>query len=338
MGQRRDYAGSSNDVLYFGNETEVISKLWTSFDGQLIHINRQAYYPFVASVSNPNNVPLNYERDVWLVAPRLGLRYDHNQDTQFFVNASRTIEPADSWKYNAIRSSSALPQRVSGWSDLREQRASTVELGTRSKIGIFEGGVTVYKSWIKNELLTAQDPLAAAGTTINFNATPTYHQGVEVGLNTTLWQEDGPPGKESGAKANPHRILFRQAYTLNDFGYENDPSKKENELPGLPRQFYQGELSYDHPSGFFAAINTQISTAYFVDYDNKLEAPGYIIYGAKLGFSAPKGNWEVFLDFRNLFDEHYVTAVSPVFNAVATTAAFQPGDGRSVFAAVGVKF
>ena len=65
-----------------------------------------------------------------------------------------------------------------------------------------------------------------------------------------------------------------------------------------------------------------------MDYATTPYAPLYTIWGANLGYEAPKGNWKVSLDLKNLANKAYVTAVTPLYNARGQdTASFWPGDG-----------
>ncbi len=337
--QKRDYSGSGNYVVYAADENQIANKLWLSLDSKLAYTYRESKYTFV----NGASLPPDYSAGHTQLAPRLGLRYELSPVVSFFGNASRAVEPADSWKFNAIRNSALVPERVTAWTDLKPQTADTIEAGTRVKTGRFEGSLTLYKSWITEELLTVIDP-ANPTTQINTNASPTIHQGLEAALSTVLWQEGGVGRKT--AEGQEQRITFRQAYTVNNFHYEHDSVLGGNQLPGLPREFYQGELLYEHPSGFYVGASTQISSSYFVDYDNSFRAPSYNIYSTKIGYAPPRGKWEIYLDFKNLGNVKYVTAVTPSYTTRAVqgiglgrdAAVFQPGDGRSVFGGFTYRF
>ena len=266
--QRRDYKGSGNYVIYAADENRIVDKLWFSLDLKLAYTYRYSNYTYL----NGATIPSAYSVGHTQAAPRIGLRYEFSPQVSVFANASRAVEPADSWKFNAVRNSALVPEQLTTWTNLASQTADTIEVGTRATKGPFEGSLTLYHSWITNELLTIVDP-ANPTLQINSNATPTFHEGVEVALNTTLWQEGGFSRKS--VKGEEHRLSFRQAYTLNNFHYRGDGAFGKNQLPGLPRQFYQGELLYEHPSGLYFGLNTQISSSYFVDYDNSFSSKKY---------------------------------------------------------------
>jgi iron complex outermembrane receptor protein len=110
-------------------------------------------------------------------------------------------------------------------------------------------------------------------------------------------------------------------------------------LPGIPRQYYQAELQYEHPSGFYVSLNTQLAAKIQVDYANSFQTQGYGIYGATVGFDHPSGDWKAYLDFRNIGDKHYAATVSPAYNDAGTDQRrSSPGDGFGVFAGVTVSF
>jgi iron complex outermembrane recepter protein len=243
---------------------------------------------------------------------------------------SQDIEPPDTWKYSGATVVSGLR---SGQRNLNDQKATTVEIGTQAKAGIFDGGLSLYRQWLKNELLTVN---VAPGVNVNSNGDHTTHQGIEAALNTKLWEEEKSPNASSDLQ--PHQLSFRQAYTLNDFFYNEDPTFNNNKLPGLPTHFYQGELLYEHFTGFYAGFNSQVASSYKLDYGNAVSVPSYVIHGFKIGYAQPKKGWETYIDFRNITDQKYAASVSPQYIATTTSAAFQPGDGFGVFGGISYKY
>lgn len=132
---------------------------------------------------------------------------------------------------------------------------------------------------------------------------------------------------------------FRQVYTYNDFYYRHDPTFSHNQLPGIPKHIYQGELQYGHPSGFYTEMNVQSASRTAVDYANTFYAPSYTLFGANVGLEAPNKDWKVSLDVKNLANKKYVTAVQPIYNANGQdTAALYPGDGIGAYVAVEVRY
>ncbi|WP_045483344.1 TonB-dependent receptor family protein [Pseudomonas sp. StFLB209] len=320
--QETNYTGSRDTVLTFGNELQLADRLWLSTGLSAINIKRKAEIEYTTGV-NTSAFPSSVEYSENYLAPRIGVRYQLNPDLQLFSNVSRSIDPPVTWQ---------LGSTGNPWlSDVRPQKANTFEVGIRGSHGIFDGSLTLYRSWVQDELLTVVTRQATATQdqlTGTSNASSTIHQGIEAGLNTLLW---------SGA--NGDTLDLRQAYTLNDFHYRNDSTFGDNELPSLPRQVYQAELAYRQQSGFYASLNLRAASSYYIDYANSWQAPSYVLWGAKVGYQAPSKKWEVFADLRNITDERYATAANTAYNANGRDSAnFYPGDAFSVTTGVAFRF
>lgn len=104
---------------------------------------------------------------------------------------------------------------------------------------------------------------------------------MEAGLDSTLWE-----------RAGTGKLSVRQAYTFSDFHYRDDDKFGDNRLPGIPMHYYQAELRYDWPSGFYAGVNTQMASKVQVDYANSYHADAYALLGARLGWNSPKQDWQ----------------------------------------------
>lgn len=317
-----NYKDSFDRVIALGNDINLVDNLWLTSGVSFINVRRNIN---IDHAVNPNTTtfPQHVDYDNWSVAPRIGLRYEFSPNLQVFTNFSRSIDPPASWEYSG--SGPTLPYIR----PLVEQKANTFEVGIKGSHGIFDGSLALYRSWIHDELLNVQiipATSSSAAVTGAFNASPTIHQGVEAGLNTRLWEN--PQGD---------LVRWRQVYTYNDFYYRHDDTFGDNQLPGVPKHIYQGELQYQDHSGWYTGVNVQSASRTAVDYANTLYAPSYTIWGANLGYEAPKGNWKVSLDLKNLANKAYVTAVTPVYNARGQdTASFWPGDGIGAY--VGVEF
>jgi len=211
--------------------------------------------------------------------------------------------------------------------ELDNQTATTLELGARGEARIGRWELTGYYAHVNHELLSVEVMPVPNLFIAENNASPTVHRGVEAGLDSTLWQ------------GGSSRVSLRQAYTFSDFRYRHDERFGDNRLPGLPKHFYQAELRYDHGSGFYAALNTEYASKMFVDYANSFSADSHVIFGSRLGFDAPSGRWQGWLELRNLGDRHYAATVTPGYddggNDVARST---PGEGFGVYAGARLRF
>jgi len=261
-------------------------------------------------------------RDYNWFAPRVGVLFQVDQDSQVFANLTRSVEPPNFGAYS--------PTAAAGFAPVVPQTAWTGEVGARGRRGAFAWDVAVYRARLKHELLSfVVDPAHPAAT---FNADKTVHQGLEAGLD---W------------KITP-RLRLRQTYAWSDFRFDGDPQFKDNRLPVVAEHLYRAELKYEHPAGWFVAPSVEWSPrGVLVDYQNKVRAPDYAIASLSAGYTRDKVT--VFLDARNLTDQRYVSTVNPSVTATTvstapagapdnSTAAFWPGDGRGLFVGLVGKF
>lgn len=321
-----NYDGADT-TLHAGNDLELAPRLWLSSGVSAVHTQRQTAVTF--PVTNED-----YRRTTNALAPRLGLRYTLDNDIQVFANASRSIEPPNSWAFlttpPTFTSGPATGLARRGL-DPKDQAANTLELGTRGQVGAANWSLSVYRAHVRNELLSVEVVPATATTaalTAESNASPTIHQGVEAGLESRLW-EGGAAGK----------LSTRHSFTLNDFRFRRDARFGDNTMPGIPRRWYQGELQYERPNGLYAGVSVQAASRIDVDYANSFKTHGYAILNASLGYDHPNQGWKVFLDLRNLANKHYVSSVAPAYNDAGTDQRRSaPGEGFGIYGGLSVAF
>lgn len=315
------YQGSDT-VLHVGNDLEIADDLWLTTGLAAIYTRRES------AVTYPEGGGKTSLGD-WDYAPRLGLRYQLTPDVQLFGNLSRSVEAPHPW--SLIYSSNLRFPAGSGVASgaqrdpitLRNQTATTLELGGRGDSGLGQWSLAWYYAQVRHELLSVL-PDPSATTPYELNASPTVHQGVEASLHSELWSRPGVG-----------RLSLRQAYTFSDFHYRDDARFGDNRLPGLPMHYYQGELRYDWPLGFFAAVNTQLVSKVAVDYANSYYADPYALFGATLGYNAPKNDWQTWIDLRNLTDKRYAATVTPGYDDKGQDLARStPGEGLGVYLGV----
>ncbi|MGA3800441.1 TonB-dependent receptor family protein [Pseudomonas fluorescens] len=315
------YQGSDT-VLHVGNDLEIADDLWLTTGLAAIYTRRES------DVTYPQEGGKTSLHD-WDYAPRVGLRYQLTPDLQLFGNLSRSVEAPHPW--SLIYSSNIRFPAGSGVATgaqrqpitLQNQTATTLEIGGRGDSTLGQWSLAWYYAQVRHELLSVL-PDANATTPYELNASPTVHQGVEASLLSPLWSPD-----DGG------QLSLRQSYTFSDFHYRDDERFGDNRLPGLPMHYYQGELRYDWAQGFFAAVNTQWVSKVAVDYANSYYADPYAIFGATLGYNAPKGDWQTWLDMRNLTDKHYAATVTPGYDDKGLDAARStPGEGMAMYLGV----
>ena len=254
---------------------------------------------------------LKASKDYDWVAPRIGVLWEDDTGAQVFANLTKSVEPPNH--------GSLSPTGV-GFAPVKAQEAWTAEIGTRGRRGPLTWDVTVYRAWLDGEMLQFNvSPDRPAAT---FNAEETIHQGIEAALDWEIVQG----------------LRLRQTYTFSDFRFREDVDYGDNRLPIAPKHFYRAELRYQHPAGWFVAPSVEWSASdIWVDYRNTTRAPSYAVWNLGAGLAVNE-RVNLFLDIRNLADKDYISNVQAQIAATAASAAYWPGDGRSVFGGISVSF
>lgn len=274
-------------------------------------------YTSVAVPDVAGTFDLQARKDYAWIAPRVGLLWEDESGAQLFANLTKSVEPPNF---------GALSPTNTGFTAIAAQEAWTAELGARGRKGAFTYDVTLYRARLDNELLQYTPGVAAPGggtvPAATFNADKTVHQGLEAALDWRIAPQ----------------LRLRQTYTWSDFRFDGDVQYGDNRLPIVPEHFYRAELRYDHPGGWFVAPSLEWSASkIWVDYKNTRSAPSYAILNFNAGWKVAE-QVSLFLDARNLTDEAYVSNVQAQTVWTAASAAYWPGDGRSVFGGVTVAF
>jgi iron complex outermembrane receptor protein len=259
----------------------------------------------------PASFALVAERDYDWLAPRVGVLFQVDPDSQLFANLTRSVEPPNFGAYS--------PSAAAGFAPVVPQQAWTGEIGARGRRGVLAWDVALYRAQLRHELLSfVVDPAHPAAT---FNADKTLHQGLEAGLDWTITA----------------RLRLRQTYAWSDFRFDGDAQYGDNRLPVVPEHLYRAELKYQHPAGWFLAPSVEWSPrGVGVDYQGRARAPAYAVASLNAGYS--RQGVTLFIEARNLTDKRYVSTVNPSVSADAATAAYWPGEGRAAFAGVSGKF
>ena len=246
----------------------------------------------------------------WL-APRIGLLWEGADGAQAFANLTRSVEPPNF---------GSMSPTGTGFAPVRAQEARTAEAGVRGRRGPFTVDVTLYRARLDGEML--QFTVAPDIPATTFNAGRTIHQGVEAALDWRL-----APG-----------LRLRQTWTWSDFRFRDDVQYGDNRLPIIPQHFYRAELRYENRAGWFVAPSVEWSaTGAWVDYVNATRAPSYAVANLNAGW-AVNDRVSLFVDVRNLTNKAYASNVQAAIRAGAATAAYWPGDARSVFGGLTASF
>ncbi len=253
---------------------------------------------------------------IW--SPKAGLLWNVDPTWQVFGNISRSAEVPSFGESSFGPGIPFIP-----FTSIRPQIATTYEIGTRMKRPDYAWELTGYRANIRDEL---QCLYSAFGNCNVTNADRTIHQGIEAGAGAAIFRgifDNGPA---------PDKLWLNLAYTFNDFRFDNDPTFGNNLLPGAPRHYLRAELLYKNPTGFYFGPNVEwVPQAYFVDSANTVNTEAYALLGLKMGFDNG-GPVSAYIEGRNLFNKAYISSVSVINQATATSPLFDPGNGRAIYA------
>lgn len=301
---------STNYTFFAENQYYFLPKTALVLGAQITESKRDLDDKFVA----PTEVNTSVNRDYRHTSPKIGLLHELSPDVQVYGNVSGSYEPPTF-------------SELTGGPDVTPvdaQRATTIEIGTRGlqrqSWGDVRWDVSLYRARVKNELLALNDASGVALGTVN--ADRAIHQGIEAGLEANIGS----------------RWTVRANYLLNDFRFDGDAVYGDNELAGVPRQVAKAEILFRPGHGFYIGPNVQIASSTWIDHANSLQAGGYSVYGLKFGQQvSPKFSW--FVDARNLGDKTYAATTGVVADAKGMDSRqFYPGDGRSIFAGIELKY
>ena len=287
---------------YFIPATAIIAGM------QAVQAKRKLEDYFLAN--GDNSVDQTYRH----LSPKIGVLHELRPGVQLYGNVAGSFEPPT---FGELAGGPNI-------TPVKAQKAKTVEIGSRGadqqQWGQTSWDVSLYHARVKDELLSLTDANGVALGTVN--ARSAIHQGIEAGVEARV-------GTSWTARLN---------YLLNDFRFDDDAVFGGNRLAGVPRQVVQAEVLYKLNNGFYLGPNVRAASSAYVDHANTLQAPGYAVLGFKVGQEVSKKlSW--FLDGRNLTDKTYAGTTGVTANANGIDGRYYfPGDGRSVYAGVELKF
>jgi iron complex outermembrane receptor protein len=248
-------------------------------------------------------------------SPKVGVVWDVDPAWQVFGNLSRSAE-VPTFDTNTFATSAS--------SSVDAQTATTLEAGTRGWRPTIRWDIAIYRSEIRNELqCLTTGPFSSCDVV---NAGRTVHQGVEAGVEIAILD---------AVLAKGDRIWFNASYTYNDFFFDGDPLYGDNRLPGVPPHYLRAEMLYRHPGGFYAGPNIEwMPDAFFADNANRLAVDAYSLWNFRIGYAQRSAGWSGYVEGRNLLNRRYISSAVVAGTANASSALFNPGTGRALYAGV----
>lgn len=254
------------------------------------------------------------ERDLDDVSFSAGLGYRLNPADQVYARVASSFETPT---INEL----ANPAGGGFNPDLESAEAVNYELGIKGERSAFRYEAAVFSIRIDDELIPFELP-GQSGRTFFRNAGESRRNGVELAVD---WQF-------------LPRWNLHAAYTYADYEFErfsrDGMDFSGNEIPGIPRQQFFGELAYERSFGEidgYARLNVNAFDRYFTDDANDVRVPGYAVVNLRLGFKQTISNFEIepYVGIDNLLDKEYNDNVR--INAFGGRF-FEPAPARFVYA------
>lgn len=247
--------------------------------------------------------------------PRVGVIHKFNDSGEIFASVSGVYEAPTTFE---------LRNDVAGGDHTLDAMHGTAwEIGLRGASTAPSNGmrlrwnVSAYYARIHDEILSVEDP-KHPGTSLSTNIDSTVHAGLEARLRASFALGDGA-----------YRIEPLVSMTINRFSFDGDLTYGDNTLPAAPTYALHGEVMYRNADGFYAGPTFDVLGSRYGDFANTYRVDGYALMGLRAGFE--QGEWNVFIEARNLFDQNYVGSMSVRNRAGAQAAILRPGAPRSVY-------
>lgn len=256
-------------------------------------------------------------------SPRFGLLYALADNAQLYANVNRSFEPAS---LADLTSGGARP-----FAPLKEQRATTYEIGSRGQAGFIAWDVSLYRSEVENEFLDFGVPGTNGFVSFTDNADKTIHQGLELGLDVYVARDV--------LAARGQAFTLRGAYTFNDFRFDRDATYSDNQLAGVPRHLFVSEARFEQKDAWYVSANLRwVFDGPWADFANTERAPGYELVGLTAGVDVIPGV-RLFGSVENLFDTVFISNVATNANqSLERAAIYTPGVGRAVYGGITARF
>jgi len=250
------------------------------------------------------------------VAPRVGLLWSANKQSQVYLNLSQAYEAPG---ITDLTSAGVLP-----FDPLDIQQSTTVEVGTRGQSEQWAWDISIYRSKVEDEFIDFTNGFVT--NTIN-SVSDTRHQGLEAGVD---WLPKIKALDNSGLN-----FAWRNVLTLNDFNFENHPTFGNNTLAGVPELSYLTEFSLNSERWKTGVSLRYVADGPYADFANTVQTDGYTLIGLNASWNVNDAI-RLFVSGENLSDEAYISNVSTVGQASARSQIFTPGQGRAGY--VGLNF
>jgi iron complex outermembrane recepter protein len=343
----------TTNLLYAQNTSRLLNeRLTLSYGAKFLRVNADFrsngntptngfVAPIFADANRPN---LNIEMDGGLL-PQVGAIFKVNDRDELFVNWSENmnqfpLNPAGGVYNTAVTTFEFFK------STAKAERATTLELGTRTRRGRIEAGLTGYSIDYRNRLLgIALCPQTVTCASGFGNVGSVNTMGLEGVINADLGR-----GFRGFASATLNSSKFGDDYLSNPSNPSSLVNTKDKFVQDAPQQMLNASLAYARNKVSISVGGRYVGERYFT-YTNDLntvgdgegKVPGYFVSDVsaryRLGAIGALKSLELQLNASNLLDERYIATMgSGGFVARGDLPTFLTGAPRQLFFTVSTTF
>ncbi len=353
---RLDYdrtADVTTTLVYMQNTSRLLNqRLTLTYGAKYLQVNADfrnngntptngKVAPIFADQGRPS---LNIEMDGGLL-PQVGAVFKVNTNNELFANWSENVNqfplsPAGGVYNTAITTFDFFKNTA------KAERATTLEIGARTRRGAVEAGLTAYTIDYRNRLLgVALCPQTVTCASGFGNVGSVNSMGLEGVFNADLGR-----GFRAFASATFNSSKFGEDYLSNPSNTNSLVNTKDKFVQDAPQQMLNGSLAYTRSKLGLSLNGRYVSERYFT-YTNDLvtagdgagKVPGYFVSDIsaryRLGAIGALKSLELQLNASNLLDERYIATMgSGGFVTRGDLPTFLTGAPRQLFFTVSTTF
>ena len=251
------------------------------------------------------------------VNPMLGIVAKLTPDLTLYSTLSTSFETPTTTEFSN-------PSGGGGFNlSLEPQQATSLEVGLRGRLGQRSSyELAAFSIDVEDELI----PFETVGREFFANAGKSDRTGLEFSI-----------------QAEPiENLSVVLSYTYSDFTFKQFIDNNGNDfagniIPGTPEHLLFGEITYNLPSGAFAALDVLHADDMFANNSNTAISDSYTIANARVGIETTMGPLiaSPFIGINNLFDESYNSNLR--INAFGSRY-FEPGPDRNIYAGIELRY